>query len=79
MSLFKPDGRLERLRAGYRAAFREWVSARNVLGGVGRNADAEAEAQAQEVAAALAYRDARDHLADAMAHGRVQDVARDKK
>lgn len=58
--------RLVRLRAGYRTAFREWISARHLLGGSGRSADAESEAQAQEVAAALAYRNARNHLTDAI-------------
>lgn len=58
--------RLDRLRARYRAAFREWTAARNGLVAVGRSAGAESDAQAHEVAAALAYRNARDHLTDAM-------------
>jgi hypothetical protein len=58
--------RLDQLRAGYREAFREWISARNVLRTAGRGADAEEEAQAREVAAALTYRNSRNNLVNAM-------------
>jgi hypothetical protein len=58
--------RLDRLRASYRAAFREWISARSVLDAGPRGREAVSKAQAQEGAAALAYRNARNQLTDAM-------------
>lgn len=80
MSSSKTDSqRLDRLRAGYRAAFREWISARNFLGGAGRSADTEQKAQAHEVAAALSYRSARNHLTDAMLGLDDRDVAGSEK
>jgi hypothetical protein len=67
MSLSETDvQRLDRLRVDYRATFRKWISARNLLGPAGRSEDAEEEARANEVAASLAYRNSRDHLSDAM-------------
>ena len=58
--------RLERLRGGYRSAFREWVFAHDLLQAVGPASNAESQAHEHAAAAAFAYRNARNRLTDAM-------------
>ena len=60
--------RLQSLRLGYRSAFREWISAVNVLrarrGFDQESVDVSAQARADK--AALAYSEARDELTEVM-------------
>lgn len=71
MSALKNDGkRLDHLREAYRTAFREWTAARRELGESGRGENGGPAAHAQEVAAALAYTSARNHLSKEMSRSR---------
>lgn len=57
---------VDALHTGYRVAFARWISARKTLSAQRPGTKGEAAAQPVEVAAARDYRDARDHLTEAM-------------